>query len=423
MILSFSLMRLCHTSDWHLGHTLHDLPREAEHARFLGWLLDLLAVEKVDALVVTGDLFETANPPASAQQALYDFFAEARRRLPSLGIVVVGGNHDSASRLDAIAPLCRAIGIHVIGSLPRREDGRLDEDRLLVPLRDATGEVGAWVAAVPFLRPMDLPPSTGDDPLVAGVRAVYEDALIAARARRRPGQAIVVTGHCYMVGGRISELSERKVLGGNQHALPIDLFPDDVSYAALGHLHLGQRVDGRDHVRYAGSPIPLSMGEAGYKHHVLLVDLDGERPARVRERRVPRAVKMLRVPERGPRPLAEVLRLLAALDDRVPGSRESERPYLAVDVSLPAPEPGLRRRVEEALEGKQARLVQLSVAYQGDGRSLADAPPAADLREVVPEEVFRRAYLRRHAGDPPADLLAAFHELVEQAHADTGGRS
>src|SRR5690606_38813120 len=103
-------------------------------------------------------------------------------------------------------------------------------------------------------------------------------------------------GHCYMTGTRLSELSERRILGGNQHALPVDLFPDDVAYVALGHLHLAQRV-GADHVRYAGSPIPLSFGERHYPHQVLLVDLRGERVAGIEPLRVPRSVDLLRVPE------------------------------------------------------------------------------------------------------------------------------
>ncbi|NPC81309.1 exonuclease subunit SbcD, partial [Pyxidicoccus fallax] len=101
-------MRLLHTSDWHLGHTLYDVSREAEHAAFLDWLLETLEAESVDALLVAGDIFDTANPSAEAQAAWYHFVARARRRLPRLDVVVIGGNHDSAARLDAPDPLFAA---------------------------------------------------------------------------------------------------------------------------------------------------------------------------------------------------------------------------------------------------------------------------------------------------------------------------
>ena len=149
-------MRLLHTSDWHLGHTLYDTSREAEHTAFLDWLLDTLEAQKVDALLVAGDIFDTANPSAEAQASWYQFVARARRRCPRLDIVVIGGNHDSAARLDAPDPLFAALDVRVVGGLPRAQ-GVVDLERLLVPLRDAQGEVGAWVAAVPYLRPADLP--------------------------------------------------------------------------------------------------------------------------------------------------------------------------------------------------------------------------------------------------------------------------
>lgn len=414
-------MRILHTADWHLGHLLHDLPRTAEHATFLAWLEETLAAERVDALLIAGDVFDTSNPPASAQAAWYGFLARLHARFPRLQVVVVGGNHDSPSRLDAPAPLLASLRVRVVGGLPRGEAGALDLDRLLVPLKDADGRVAAWVAAVPFLRPADLPhagPPVGEaegDALIEGVRRVYGQVLDAARARREPGQAIVAAGHCYMVGTQVSELSERKVLGGNQHALPVDVFPDDVAYVALGHLHLAQAVGGRRHVRYSGSPIPLSMGEAGYVHQVALVELDGEGLADVRALKVPRTVDMLRVPTSGPATLPEVLALLRMLDDAGDAPLEG-LPYLQVDVRLPRPEPGLRRQVEEALAGKAARLVKLVAHHTGDGAALGDVVVGTDLRALNPEDVFLRRWRRDHGDPPPPDLLAAFHELVEAAH-------
>ncbi len=410
-------MRLIHTSDWHLGHTLHDLSRRAEHLAFFDWLLDRLESLAADALLVAGDVFDTANPSAEAQADFYEFLARARARLPKLDLVVIGGNHDSASRLDAPEPVLRAHGVKVVGGLPRRSDGSLDADRLLCPLTDAAGKVAAQVIAVPFLRPADLPtvPEAEGDPLVEGVRRLYAEAVAAAEKRRAPGQALIAMGHLYLVGTQLSERSERKILGGNQHALPHDLFPESLSYVALGHLHLPQKV-GRDSIRYSGSPIPLSFSEISYPHQICIVDFEGEQLRELRTERIPRSVELLQLPADGPKPLDEVLPLLAAL--KAPASVPVERrPILEVQVRLPQPEPTLRASIEKALEGKGVRLARIATEYAGTGQSLADAAPRKALRDLNPEEVFRLRWAREHEGEPPQELLAAFRELIEDAHA------
>jgi exonuclease SbcD len=412
-------MRLLHTSDWHLGHTLYDTSREPEHAAFLEWLLETLAAREVDALLVAGDIFDTTNPSAEAQAAWYQFIARARQRCPRLDVLVIGGNHDSAARLEAPDPLFAALGVRVVGGLPR-EQGALDLERLVVPVHDARGAVGAWVAAVPYLRPADLPPVGEDaaDRLIEGVREVYATALEGARTRRRPGQALVAMGHCYMVGTELSQLSERKILGGNQHALPVELFPEDVAYVALGHLHKSQRVGGRESVRYSGSPLPLSLAEASYAHQVLLVELEGERLASVEPLWVPRAVDMLRVPARDAATIDDVLATLEALPPLEPETPGWKRPYLEVCVALPRPEPALRSKVEKALEGKAARLVKLTPVYTGTGSALADARPGLSLKERTPEDVFRARYARDYTEPPEPALLEAFHTLLTQIQED-----
>lgn len=473
-------MRLLHTSDWHLGHTLHDVPRDHEHERFLSWLLDTLVAEAVDALVITGDVFDTANPPAQAQARWYELLAEARRRLPDLNVVVIGGNHDSAARLDAPTPLLQAMGIHVIGAVRHMmtENGRrLDVDHLIVPLTDAHGRVAAHVAAVPFLRTSDLSrtrrsggetrdaepdaprdggpdalpdaepdgtratapdarpgpapdtrsnaqpdprPDPQRDPLIEGVRQVYAEVLAAARARCEPGQALLATGHCYMVGTDVSRLSERRILGGNQHALPVNIFPDDLAYVALGHLHKAQRVGGRENVRYAGSPIPLALDEARYRHQVLIVDLDGPALAGVRSVPVPRTVDVLRVPRRGAGAPGEVLAELARLPDWDDAANPDTRPFLEVCVALARPDARLRLDVEEALQGKWPRLVKLGIEYTGHGEALAEGLPEQALRDLDPLEVFLRRYGRDHEDEAPAALVAAFDELLGEVLAARG---
>lgn len=408
------MLRIIHTADWHLGHTLHGVSREPEHGAFLGWLLDTLEREAADVLLVAGDVFDSANPPASAQAAFYRFLAEARRRCPGLDVVAVAGNHDSPARLEAPGPLLGAMGVHVTGVLPRRGEGELDAEALLVPLHDRGGVVAAWCAAVPYLRPADLPrvEEEGVDPLVEGVRRVYAGAADAARAARSGEQALVLTGHCYLSGTRLSELSERRILGGNQHALPLSVFPDDAAYVALGHLHLAQAVGGREDVRYSGSPIPLSLAEDTYPHQVLRVDLDGARLAALVPLPVPRMVEIMRVPEEGPRPLVEVLEALGSLATEA-GLPPERWPYLEVAVRLEGPEPGLRQRIEAALEDEEVRLLKITPHYTGSGEALADVVPEVDLEDLDPVEVLRRRWSQEHEGEPGAAMLEAFHELLE----------
>ena len=410
-----SSLKILHTADWHLGHTLHQQSRHEEHARFLDWMSDLIAAEQVDALLIAGDVFESANPPTKALRLYYETLMRLRADHPRLEVVVIGGNHDSAARLDAPGPLWESVGVRVVGGLPRDEDGAIDVDQLLFALHDASGAIAAWVMAVPFLRPSDLPRldlKSTEDPMIAGVADIYATVIEAARARREPGQALIAMGHCYMADTKLSENSERKVLGGNQHALTHRIFPNDIDYVALGHLHLAQTVRG-DHIRYSGSPIPLSMTEAGYDHQVALVEFEAGALRQIATPSVPRSVELLRLPEDGPKALLDLIVVLEALPDLAPDAPQWTRPFLEVSVVLEAPDPTLRERVEQALTNKAARLVSLKVIHDRDGGSLADLEPQADLGQLTPEAVFTLKWAREHPGEPTPEVMHAFSTLLD----------
>ncbi len=411
-------MLLIHTSDWHLGHHLHGLTRDHEHRCFLNWLLNTLEDRRADALLVSGDIFDSANPSAAAQSLYYEFLAESRRRLPNLDLVIVAGNHDSASRLDAPKPLLKAFNIHVIGNLSRTNSGNLNINDLLVPLTNRNRETAAWCAAVPFLRPADLPRAgRGDDWLVQGIREVYREVFLALAARREPGQALVATGHAYLTGTQLSELSERKIQIGNQQAIPVDVFPETAAYTALGHLHRAQRVGRRDNVRYSGSPLPLSLDEADYLHQVVAVSLNGDQPAAIESVPVPRTVDIIRIPKgKQAQPLEELLPQLDALPDRKPDRASTlEDPYLEITVLLERPQPGLRKLLEERLVDKAVRLLKIKTQYPKSKEALADTLPQKSLAQLQPDEVFTRCFQSRFEGDPSAAMMAAFNELWDQA--------
>jgi len=404
-------MRLLHTSDWHLGQTLHQFDRSHEHDHFLAWLVDTLVAEAVDALLISGDVFDNSNPPASAQSRFYQFLSEARRRVPGLDIVIAAGNHDSPGRLEAPAPLLALFGATVVGTVSRGAEA-LDLERLVVPLHNRDGAIEAWCIAMPFLRPSDVPRIDGaPNPYLAGIEALYRAAFEVAQSRRQSGQAIVALGHCHLSGSQVSEDSERSIVIGGAEVLSASTFDPAIAYVALGHLHFAQSVGNDETRRYSGSPLPMSFSEIDYPHQVVLIDLDDDSVGAIRALRVPRAVDLLRIPEK-PAPIEAVLAELEALTltERDP----SQWPYLQVRIQLTQPEPGLRALIEAAIDGKPLRLARIETSYPSVLNDAAAAPALSidDLNALAPADFFERLYRHRFGDVAPAELMSAFSELL-----------
>ncbi|MCB1626735.1 MAG: exonuclease SbcCD subunit D C-terminal domain-containing protein [Xanthomonadales bacterium] len=402
-------MRLIHTSDWHLGHALRQHDRSHEHQCFLDWLLQQLLQQQADVLLVAGDLFDTVNPSAQAQAQLYRFLAWAHQRMPGLQTVLIAGNHDSAARLEAPQPLLESLAVRVVGQVHRKPAGEIDLDRMLLPLGPDLAGPTAVCLAVPYLRPADLPVVEEGDPYLGGIERLYRDLHARARALYGPSMPLIAMGHCHVRGGQSSIDSERRLVIGGSEALPAAAFPEDLAYAALGHLHLAQAVSGRNELRYCGAPLPFSFGEARYPHQILRVDL-GRGPARIETLRVPRFVELQRIPAE-PKPLAEVLALLADLSETA--LPLEMQPLLEVRVLLDAPLPDLRRQVEGALQGKPVRLLRIDPHYrqQDPAKDEQQAGSLAEL-QLDPVSLLREQYRQQYGESLPTELEALLLELV-----------
>lgn len=399
-------MRVIHTSDWHLGHELHGFDRGVEHDAFLDWLASQLLELDADALVVTGDVYDTVNPPIPAQQRLYRFLRRALTECPHLQIVLIGGNHDSAARLELPKHLLDADRVHLMGGMPR-QDGQPVAARTLIELRDKTRTPSAVCAAVPYLRPGDLP-TVGEGE--SSLKALYRGIVEAANAVRED-LPLIVTGHLHMSGGAVSELSERRIVIGGEEAVSSDIFPASVAYVALGHLHKPQSVSGQTTIRYAGSPFPMSVAEKDYPHSIVVIDLDKTGGMKTGLVRTPRTVAFYRVPTVGAATLDIVEDELRRIEIDDPG--ELRRPYLEVAVQLDEAEPELRQRIEAALEGKPVRLTRIVRQTEGQGGALADAVEGdTALDELDPAHVFAHRHAEEYGVEPPDDLKRAFDEVL-----------
>jgi len=408
-------MKFLHTGDWHIGQLFHEYDRTYEHQRFLDWLVATLRDEEVDVLLVSGDVFDLSNPSAASVRQFYTFLSEACAARPEMQIVITAGNHDSASRLEAPKPLLTSSKVHIIGTVDKDGQGGVDFDKLVIPLTKA-GKVQAWCLAVPFLRMGDYPPiSDCDNPYAEGVARLYHEAFEHVKQKQLPGQAIIAMGHLHARQAETSDMDnmERQIMGGLE-CIGASAFPGEIAYVALGHIHKAQRVGGQDRIRYCGSPIPMSFSEINYKHQVITFTIEEGRITPPQAIEVPLSVPLLRVPQVHSR-LSEVLSALQGLQ---PPEGADVAPYLQVNVLLDAPEPGLRYKIEEALQGKNVRLARIDTRYpltrQGDDPALPAEP--AQLQALRPEDVFARVYAARYDSEVPEALFALFREAVQQVH-------
>lgn len=206
---------------------------------------------------------------------------------------------------------------------------------------------------------------------------------------------------------------------GGAEMLSAGIFDKQIAYAALGHLHLAQTVAGKDHIRYSGSPLPMSFAEIHYPHQIVRIELDGEKLKSIETVLVPRAVELLRIPAK-PAPLSDVLQILNDLAFPETDIPEEKQPFLEVRIRFDAPEPGARAAVEDALKDKPVRFAGIDASYgRGDqeaefnGDSVQD-----DLSRMQPEDILQKHYQAQHGNPLPNDLLQAFQELLLESADD-----
>ncbi|MBU1109927.1 MAG: exonuclease SbcCD subunit D C-terminal domain-containing protein [Candidatus Riflebacteria bacterium] len=398
-------MKILHTSDWHLGRNLHGRKRYDEFSAFLDWLLKCLEREKIDVLLVAGDIFDNTAPTSRSQELYFGFLGRVAKSC-CRHVVIVAGNHDSASLLDAAKPVLAALNVHVIGVA---RDNPADE---VFILNDAEGLPMAVVAAVPYLRDRDLRTAVAgenaDDKsrkLVVGLQHHYaEVCLIAEEKRQQLGEVpVVATGHLFAAGGKtLGDDGVRELYVGNLAYIGADVFPESIDYLALGHLHIAQTVAGREYMRYSGSPLPMGFGEAAQTKKVVMIDFAGRKPE-ISEIDVPCFQALVRI--KGS--LEQIVEKIGDL------KKEQSTAWLEIECTSFTAPAQLKDAVDDALAGSgmEKRLLK-----NADQRPAMDGieDNAPDISDLAPEDVFNHCLDAQAVPSEKREiLLQTYREAVQ----------
>lgn len=374
-------MRIIHTSDWHLGQFFYTKSRAVEHQAFLDWLLRQVQTHKVDAIIVAGDIFDTGAPPSYARE-LYNRFVVALQ--PSgCQLVVLAGNHDSVATLNESRELLACLNTRVIAAASSEID-----DQILL-LRCRNGEPGALLCAIPYLRPRDILRSkagqSGREKQLSLLDAIshhYQRCFHAAQARRSAlglSLPVIATGHLTTVGVSKSD-SVRDIYIGTLDAFPAQAFPP-ADYIALGHIHRAQRIAEQDHIRYSGSPIPLSFDELGREKSVCLLEFHGGTLQSVTPLVIPQFQPMQML--KGS--LAEIEQQLAAF-----AHWTGEQPvWLDIEVTTQEYLSDLQRRIELLTQALPVEVLLVRRSREQRNRAI-ERMSNETLAELKVEEVFAR---------------------------------
>ncbi|MBD2790923.1 exonuclease subunit SbcD [Xenorhabdus szentirmaii] len=271
-------MRIIHTSDWHLGQYFFTKTRAAEHKSFLQWIIQQIIQHQVDALIIAGDIFDTGSPPSYARELYNKFIVDLQPT--GCQLIVLGGNHDSVATLNESKALLSYLNTTVIANA----ESDAPEQQIKV-LNNRDGSAGAILCAIPYLRPRDIMTSQAgqsgmqkqqalQDTITKHYQQLYQQAS-GLREQFDPPLPIIATGHLTTVGASTSD-SVRDIYIGTLDAFPAQAFPP-ADYIALGHIHRSQIVGKSEHIRYSGSPIPLSFDEVGQEKSVCLVDFNADK--------------------------------------------------------------------------------------------------------------------------------------------------
>ncbi|MGB3212845.1 MAG: exonuclease SbcCD subunit D C-terminal domain-containing protein [Desulforhopalus sp.] len=397
-------MKFLHTSDWHLGRALYGRRRYEEFSAFLDWLADVIEQRGAEALLVAGDIFDTSTPTNRAQALYYRFLYKVAGSC-CRSIIIIAGNHDSPTFLNAPKELLRALRVYVIGAMTDNP-----EDEVIV-LRDRQDNPEAIVCAVPYLRDKDIRTvevgETVEDKsrkLTEGLRNHYAEVCSIALQKQQQcgGVPIVAMGHLFTAGGKTVEGDGvRELYVGSLAHVNEDIFPSCIDYLALGHLHVPQRVGKIDHMRYSGSPIPMGYGEATQQKKVVLVELDA-RARLIEELPVPCFQRLARI--------SGSLQQIEAVIDEL--KQQESNAWLEIEYTGPEIIGNLREQIEGSVSGTAMEIRRIKNKLLTD-RVMGGISDDETLDDLDANDVFTRCL---DAYNVPAEerpeLIRAYGEVL-----------
>jgi exonuclease SbcD len=395
-------MKILHTSDWHLGQSFFTKSRKEEHQGFIDWLLQQVATEQVDAVIIAGDIFDTGTPPSYARE-MYNQFVVDMQQLNCV-LVVLGGNHDSVSTLNESKQILACLNTFVVASTGIS----IDEQVFTIP--DKSGQPGAILCAVPFIRARDVLQSTAGetglqkrqalgDAIKQHYQTLYQIALLKQKEQKANGLniPIIATGHLTALGVSQSE-SVRDIYIGTLDGFAADGFPP-VDYIALGHIHKPQIVAKSEHIRYCGSPIPLSFDELGTQKQVMLVEFSEAQRTSLQPISIPVFQPMSVI--KGD--LVKIEKALQQLNADAKADTGAQPVWLCIEVDTQDYLSDLQQRVQTMTQGLNVEVLQLR-RTRNQRRQLLSQMQSETLAELTPEDVFeKRLAMETFDTGPEAD--------------------
>ncbi len=395
-------IKILHTSDWHIGKELHKVELTEDMDRFFTWLIEFIRDNQVDVLLMSGDLFDQANP---TQLDMKQYYAFLEKMIPlECRIVLTGGNHDSPAVLNAPKDLLQLLKIDVVGGAPETV-----EDLFVEYQKD---EQSVVIAAVPFLRDRDIRKSVAGETyndkieqIRDGLKTYFENVNAHYKANYE-GLSFVIMGHLYAQGAAVSD-SERDIQIGNQAGVDSSIFGDQANYVALGHIHKPQEV-GHPNIRYSGSPIPMSFSEKSDQKEIVLLEFEAGTMTQIRYD-IPMSRKLVLFEDT----LDLVRQKIAAYTTDSPLIDLAEIIVREKEFSLSTMEGLEELRTEMNVPG--LKIVKSKVEFENMQKGLSTLLSTGTLlSELEPEELFKKRLALESNVDNEDELLNAFREIMEQ---------
>ena len=407
-------MKIIHTSDWHIGQTLHQYSRDDEHEYFFNQLKKMVLEEKPDALIVSGDVFHASTPSVMAQRLYYHALVELSRLDNDLQIIFTAGNHDSPSRIEAPRELWEAFNVTVIGNLDFYKEANVngltyDASKVEIPIKRDDVIVG-WVLAVPFLNAGNYPSLKEDDSYSNRVFSFYNNLKdnLKLNEQYSENHSVVAMGHLMMSGANSN--SYNKLVGGLESVDVEGISQvDGIDYWALGHVHHPQNLG--KNMRYSGSPFALTFNET-YPHSVTVVEIEDHKVC-MSVREIEPLIPIVDFPfkptsyDDAPSKDELFLRIPEILDNNV---------YVRLHVATEMPLSDMENaRIQAMFEDKNARYCGIQ-AYFPVNDSDDEKKPVLTLdefRAISPFELGCSVYKRKNNAEMPEEMKAMFKSVCD----------